>query len=812
MQQKKKYQQGTVKRHPDGFGFFIPDDHELPDVYIPRNSMNMVMTNDRVMVEVFPERGGARFRGEIKSIVSRGTQKVVGTFAKLNETWGIVRDDGKGWGRDLKIKITNSMSAKAGELVAVEIITFPEEGKEFEGRVVEVIGSHEDPLNDVKRVLHHQNIPHEWEASTLKEAERFHEDVEEKDMRGRKDIRHLNLITIDGATAKDFDDAIYVASENHGYRLYVAIADVSHYVKPGTSIDEQAYERGTSVYFPNFVVPMLPEVLSNGLCSLNPHKPRLALVAEMLFDFTGQMTSSDFYEAVIESKARVIYGEAQEIIDGQKIERLKHVEEDILRANDLAKILMAKRFQEGSLDLEIPEMQMVLDSLGNPIDLIRSERLFAHRLIEEMMLAANVAVAKFFGQKEIPAVYRIHDSPNAEMMAILEKYLQTFGGQISLEGGKLQKKLTKALQQFEGKAESQVLNILTLRSMSQAKYSVGNVGHFGLGFADYTHFTSPIRRYPDLIVHRLLKSLVVKNSQYKLIPEEDLATAAAMLSSCEQRAAKAERQFQAIKKARFMEDKVGEEFEGVISSVTKFGVFVLLRNFEVDGLVRVESLGKERFEFDEDTLTLVAPRSGLRFAIGDAMTIRVAGADTQEGKIDFELASSPPLSRSFSKAKDESGKKPPRRKQKSFKSEKPASRGKFSDKKQSRPGKNKRTAQRETRKSDEFEKSAAPRFEKPARPQFEKKRPEPSRNRFEDSRRQQEDKQAGPKIRGSREEVLRALDAAASNRPEKSERSETGEKSSFKKTGKRFFDQFRKNDSNKKKSEENKDKGKRKRR
>lgn len=634
---RNKFLQGIIKRHPDGFGFFIPENPEHPDVYIPKHSMQSVMTNDHVMIEVFPERGGNRFRGEIIRVVKRGTHKVVGVFSILNDKFGLIRDEGKGWGQDLRIPLDKSLSAKSGELVSAEISDYPDSDKGFEGKVVEVIGNALDPLTDVKRVLLGHHIPHEFPANVEKESQRFTEEVSPKDFEGRKDLRHLNLITIDGATAKDFDDAIYVEQSNRGFVLYVAIADVSHYVRPGSAIDNEAYTRGTSVYFPNYVVPMLPEVLSNGLCSLNPHIPRLALVAEIHMDFTGEVFESHFYEAVIESKARVIYGEAQEVIDGAAVDKLKHVQADILRAADLAKILMAKRFKEGSLDLEIPETQVLLDGDGIPTDMIRSERLFAHRLIEELMLAANVAVAKFLHSKNIAALYRIHEPPNEEAIRMLERYLRSFGGRIDLDKGKLQKRITKALQEFEGKPESQILNILTLRSMSQAKYSSNNVGHFGLGFEFYTHFTSPIRRYPDLIVHRLIKNQVVRGGGYRLMGEDELATAGTMLSACEQRSVKAERQFVSIKKARFLEKHIGEEFEGVISSVTKFGVFVLLRAFEVDGLIRLESLAKEKLEFNEDLLALVGRRSGVKFMIGDLLKIKVTNADPELGQVDFDL-------------------------------------------------------------------------------------------------------------------------------------------------------------------------------
>ncbi len=533
------------------------------------------MTHDKVLVNVMKEDRGDRFRGEILKIIQRGHKRIVGQFYPYNNGGGVIRDEGKGWGGDLTVKSADTMGAQQGELVAVEILTYPTDGS-FTGKVVEVLGDVEDPMTDIRRVLLTQNIPHEWPAAVEKEARHFNENVSEKDMKGRTDLRKLNLITIDGATAKDFDDAVYVEKTSGGYRLIVAIADVSHYVKTGTAIDQEAYERGTSVYFPNFVTPMLPEVLSNGLCSLNPKVNRLALVSETQLDYDGAQVSSKFYEAVIESKARVTYGEAQEIIDGGRIEKLDHVQDDILLAADVAKILMQRRFAEGSLELEIPEIQLVVDAGGNPVDILRTERLFAHRLIEEMMLTANVAVATFLSKKGIPSIYRIHEPPPADALATLERFLKSFGSQTKLTGGKLQSRLTKALQEFTGKPQAQVLNILTLRSMSQAKYSPTNLGHFGLGFENYSHFTSPIRRYPDLIVHRLLKSQIGVRG-YREMTDEELATAGTMLSACEQRSVKAERQIQAIKKARFMVQFVGQEFEGMISSVTKFGAFVLLR-------------------------------------------------------------------------------------------------------------------------------------------------------------------------------------------------------------------------------------------
>jgi ribonuclease R len=365
------------------------------------------------------------------------------------------------------------------------------------------------------------------------------------------------------------------------------------------------------------------------------------LVAEIHFDFQGNKTSSVFYEAVMESKARVTYGEAQEIVDGTDLPQLAHVKENILRCADLAKILMAKRFKEGSLDLNISQTELEIDASGNPVDVQKSERLFAHRLIEELMLAANVTAAQFLESKEIPAIYRVHEDPSPEDIKLLEVYLFNLGAKIHLsaagEHGALQKKLTKALEKFADHPQGQVINILTLRSLSQARYSTDNIGHFGLGFKSYTHFTSPIRRYPDLIVHRLLKSQIINSPQYQPEPLDKLTTNANMLSACEQRSVKCERQFYSIKKARFMQQFIGKDFQGLISSVAKFGIFVLLREYDIDGLVKLENLGNDKWVFDEDHLKLVGHRSKQVYSLGLWVNVRVTNVDVELGQIDFNL-------------------------------------------------------------------------------------------------------------------------------------------------------------------------------
>ena len=637
---KNKTQIGTVKRHPDGFGFFIPENPGLPDVYIPKQFMNGVMTNDKVEVGVYPEPGGRRFRGEVLKIIDRAFKDVIGTYREMNTENGVILDTNNNWGANLTIPKKWALNAKPDDLVIAKVVTYPSNKESFVGKISEVLGDANDPLYDIKKVIVNHKIPNEFTGAVLRESEEFDHDLSPEKFKNRKDLTKTPLITIDGKTAKDFDDAIFVEQTPNGFHLIVAIADVSHYVKIGSAIDTEAYERGTSVYFPNFVVPMLPEVLSNELCSLKPNVYRLCLVADMQFDFQGNSIKSEFYEAVMKSHARVTYGEAQEIIEGNCPEQFKHVENMILKAADFAKILMSKRFQAGSLDLEIPETELIIDAAGNPVDILRAERIFAHRLIEEMMLIANVEVAKFIDRNDKEVLYRIHEPPKLEKIEALNGHLHNFGSAHVLTTNKLQKSLGKALQEFQGRPEEIILNILILRSMNQAKYSPDKVGHFGLGFEDYCHFTSPIRRYPDLIVHRVVKNILgIKG--YEMPSNDTLSSAGTMLSACEQRSVKAERQLQSIKKARFIQKYMGQEFEGIISSVAKFGVFVLLRQFDVDGLVKVEDLGDDHFMFLEDEMMLKGKKTGKIYKLGEVVKIQVVAADVELGQINFALVGQP---------------------------------------------------------------------------------------------------------------------------------------------------------------------------
>lgn len=625
---------GRVKRNPDGFGFLIPDDTDFVDVYLPRSTMAGIMTDDRVEVTVHMERDG-RYSGEILKILARAISVVVGRYQKSDSKGnGYIVDESKGWGLDLFIPQNLSKSAQSGELVAAKIIDYPGSDFGFRGQIVEILGTHGDPLLDTKQALYSHHVPIDFSPEALKIANALPNEVAEGDFKDRRDLRDKFFVTIDGATARDFDDAVYTEKTSNGFRVFVAIADVSHYVREGSALDRDAYERGTSVYFPDMVVPMLPEKLSNGLCSLNPHVNRLALVAEVDLNFTGEIVGSRFYEAVFKSHHRLIYGEVEDMINGYKNEKYLDAIPHLNLMTDIAKILMKKRFHEGSLDLEIPESQVLVDASGVPTDVVRGERLFAHRLIEELMLLANVAVARFISESQMPALYRIHDEPFEDALKNLEIMAHNWGLRLRFGKGMVQKNLMKLLEHVKDKPEENILSILILRSMKQAQYSFENRGHFGLAFNHYTHFTSPIRRYPDMVVHRVLKALI--KNQKGPYTSERAASMGVFLSACEQRANKATRELISVKKCRFMQRHIDETLDGMVTAIVKFGIFVQLRAYDIDGLVKIDTLKGDRFSFDEEKQRLVGRYTGTLVSLGDPVKVKVLRADPEAGEIDFE--------------------------------------------------------------------------------------------------------------------------------------------------------------------------------
>ena len=624
--------QGYIKRNPDGYAFFISKNSDQQDVFIPAEDINGAMSNDVVEIKIFHRRSGSKSKGVVVKILERHFKTVVGRIERSGSHY-IVKDTSSSWGQDLRIAGNHVSEAQSGQLVLAEILSYPETPQGFCGRVVSCLGDPSDPITDVKRVAAESRLPMEFQPQALKEVSRYKTKIPISEIQKRLDLRDLPFVTIDGQTAQDFDDAIYVESKGDHFRLVVAIADVSFYVQPGMAVDEDALERGTSTYFPNYVIPMLPEGLSNELCSLKPHEDRLAMVADMIINSQGELLSSKFYEAVIQSHGRLTYGQVQQILEGASIEELNSHKEGLFLAQNLAQILMRKRFDEGSLDLDIPEILVEVDDQGYPVDIQISERIFAHRLIEEFMLKANVAVSEFIFKRKNPQPYRVHEEPDLLPLDTFMRFFNRFT-QFKFTNPD-PRQICEELSKLPGK-EKNILQTLFLRSMNQAKYSPQSLGHFGLAFNHYTHFTSPIRRYPDLITHRILKH-IIGGTGGVFYSEEDLSDICKRLSEFEQRSVKSERKVKSIKKARFAQKLLGEEFTGRIGSVAKFGVFITLDQYPLEGMVRVNDLGHDRYIFNEDLVCLVGLRSGKQFNLGDCVKVKIARVSVEDGLIDFVL-------------------------------------------------------------------------------------------------------------------------------------------------------------------------------
>ena len=507
------------------------------------------------------------------------------------------------------------------------------------GRVAEVLGEPDDPDVEAEVILRKYGLTNSFPANVMAEVKSVPLEVVESDLHNRVDLRSRTVVTIDGETARDFDDAVCIEKTAAGYRLWVSIADVSHYVKEGSAIDAEAYERSTSVYFPDRAIPMLPEALSNGICSLNPKVDRLTMTAEIDFDNDGRPTKKSFYESVIKSAERMTYTNVKKLIDGDDAaikSRYAHILADIKLMAELAKKLTARRFEQGSIDFDLPEPQIIIDIKGKVEDIVRSERNEAHKLIEEFMLSANRAVAEEFSRRGLPFIYRIHEPPDEESVSEFADFIATFGIKFTPGGPK---SFQEALAKFDGRPEEKLINHVLLRSMKQAVYSDDNLGHFGLAFEDYTHFTSPIRRYPDLIVHRLLKRLVKKaySKEEQARMEAVLPEAAVHTSSRERKAMEAEREIADLKKCQFMQDKVGDVFDGFISGVTNFGFFVELKDFFVEGLVHVSTLADDYYVFDPKRHALLGERAGRKFMLADPVKVKVAAVGLERRRIELVL-------------------------------------------------------------------------------------------------------------------------------------------------------------------------------
>jgi len=636
---------GRLTCHPDGYGFVVPEGagkEREGDIFISNRKLSGAMHNDTVVarVEGIKKGGrGDRREGSIIRVISRANKTIVGRF-EWGRGFGVVIPSDERVISDIIIPPKEAKGATDGMIVSAEITRWPAKNMGATGRVLDIIGDPDDPDVEAEVILRKYGLPNRFPLSVMHEVKGVPREVSPKEIKDRVDLRERTVFTIDGETAKDFDDAVSIEKTHKGYRLWVSIADVSYYVKEGTEIDTEAYARSTSVYFPDRAIPMLPEALSNGICSLNPNVDRLTMTAELDLDEDGRVTHKRFYESVIRSAERMTYTDVKKLItdeDAELSKRYARILPDVKLMAELAQKLMKRRSEEGSIDFDLPEPQIIIDIEGRVEGIVKSERNIAHRLIEEFMLSANRAVAEEFSTRELPFIYRVHEEPSVDSIADFAEFVAGFGIRFSAEGPK---SFQSVLKQVEGKAEEKLVNHVLLRSMKQAVYSEDNAGHFGLAFDDYTHFTSPIRRYPDLVVHRLLKLLLKKQytAEARGHMESALPEIAGHTSARERKAMEAEREIADLKKCQFMKDKVGEEYGGFVSGVTSFGFFVELKDYFVEGLVHVSMLTGDYYIFDEKRHTLTGERTKKSFRLADEVRVKVAGVDLERRRIDLVLA------------------------------------------------------------------------------------------------------------------------------------------------------------------------------
>lgn len=635
---------GRVRCHPDGYGFVIPEkegevaDSTLrEDIFISPRNLKEAMHGDRVVARVESIRKKGR-EGSVIRILERKSRKVVGKFMKATHYAYVIPEDERVL-QEVYIPEGETKRARPGQIVVAEISRYPTERARPEGRITYILGYPDDPEVEPQIIIHKYDLPHRFSSAALKEAQNLPAVPSPQDYRGRVDLRGIPTFTIDGENARDFDDAVSIEEERDGgMKLYVSISDVSHYVKEGTSLDEEAYLRGTSVYFPDRAIPMFPTELSNQICCLHPRVDRLTLTVELKYDKEGNRKDVQFYPGVIRSNERLTYTIVKQIlIDGEDAlkKRFETLLPSLERMAWLAQELRRRRIARGALDFDLPEPEVVLNLQGETEDIIRAERNLAHQIIEEFMIAANEAVAHLMEEKGIPSIYRIHEPPGREAMEEFRRFVSHLGYKMRKASDYAPGDLQKALLAVKGKPEERVVNEILLRSMKWAKYSARNQGHFGLSSEAYTHFTSPIRRYPDLMVHRLLKKVLSKEERG--MSEEDLAKKADHLSSRERVAMEAEREILNRYRIRFMKGKVGEVFDGVISGVTAFGFFVELKGIFVEGLVRVTSLHDDYYHYIEKRYCLAGERTHQTFGIGDEVKVRVERVDVERRQIDFGL-------------------------------------------------------------------------------------------------------------------------------------------------------------------------------
>ena len=627
---------GTVSGHRDGFGFVARDDGDEDDIYLSAREMRSLFDGDRVAVRIKGLDRRGRAEGQLVDVLERGTSEVTGQFIRERGN-GLVVPDNTRIAHRILIARGESGNAKPGDMVVVEILDYPSKVEQATGRITTVIGAPGEKGIATEIAIHSHAIPNEWPRAVLEEIKAYGTTVPASAKQGRKDLREVDLVTIDGADARDFDDAVLCEKSGDGWRLLVAIADVSHYVSVGAALDKEATVRGTSVYFPDRVVPMLPEVLSNGLCSLNPKVDRLCMVCEMRVDSDGNVTSSEFYEAVMCSKARLTYSEVAAFLEGKSTTSVpKPLQPSIRELQELYKAFAKARGRRGAIEIDLPQTKFKLNKDGE-IDRIEVvPRNDAHRLIEECMIAANVQAANFLKHHRIPGLYRVHPKPDPDRFADLRLYLVSLGLKVSHPDHVEPRHFTELIRQTSDRPDAAAIMMAMLRSLTHAEYSPTNIGHFGLSLESYAHFTSPIRRYPDLLVHRAIRHIVRggKAGKYDYSPKE-MERLGAITSGHEKRAEEATRDVEAWLKCQYMEQHLGDEFEGVITGVTNFGVFVQITALLVDGLVHVTSLANDYYKYDAGSQRLIGERTGKTFSLGESMRVKVQRVDMDTRRIDF---------------------------------------------------------------------------------------------------------------------------------------------------------------------------------
>jgi ribonuclease R len=669
--------EGVVSGHRDGHGFVVRDDGQA-DIYLPSNEMRAVLHKDRVKARIVRTDRKGRPEGRVTEIIERSSSPIIGRLLQESGVWLVAPED-KRYGQDVLIPKGATGSAKPGQVVVVELTEPPALYGQPVGRVKEVLGEIDDPGMEIEIAVRKYDVPHQFSEATLAQARGLPDHVRSADHKNRVDLRDVPLVTIDGEDARDFDDAVYCepakVGRAKGWRLLVAIADVSHYVQTGSAIDVDAYDRATSVYFPRRVIPMLPEKLSNGLCSLNPGVERLCMVCDMLVNAKGEVHAYQFYPAVMFSHARFTYTEVAAILQntrGPEAALRKPLVPYLLNLHDVYRALLTARNARGAVDFETTETQIVCDESGRIEKIVPRTRNDAHKLIEEAMLAANVCSADFISQGKHVGLFRVHEGPTPEKQDILRNYLKAMGVPQTISDNPQPSEFQQIAAATKDRPEAQQIHMMLLRSMQQAIYTPMNQGHFGLAFEAYTHFTSPIRRYPDLLVHRVIKAILnkqryqlpvlptpgeahaklskrlasrvkppVAGEQVKKPSADTLAWQAAGLhcSANERRADEASRDVEAWLKCKYMREHLGEEFSGVVSSVTSFGLFVTLDAMYVEGLVHITELGGEYFRFDEARQELRGERTGIRYALGTRVQVQVSRVDLDGRRIDFRLVS-----------------------------------------------------------------------------------------------------------------------------------------------------------------------------